>query len=291
MYSSVVPVLAAKFRRVLVRKKDPETMSTLLDDLELTLDDSEHIFELLEFRQDPKERPKNPVSPAVKARLTKQYRSHHNDTQKVVGKQADARADHYITEMPTMKRPSSRGGRKSREQGEEAMYTSDEYSLEGDAGDGDPAGFVVHDNEVEFEKRAKKNTNPPKPSRKKEGDDVEDDAKPKSKSARKKEEPTRGRKKKPDADAPPGPARKKNDADPRTAQIQKTPISVDSSDDDVKPTGTKKAATSRTRRQVVRATDVELESSSDDDPPAKRKGSRGGRKKSESSDEFIEESA
>jgi hypothetical protein len=277
-------------------------MSTLLDDLELTLDDSEHIFELLEFREDPKDRPKNPVSPAVKARLTKTYRSHHSDTQKVVGKQADVRADYYITEMPTRKRPSSRAGRKSREQDDEAMYTSDEYSLEGEDDNGDLAGFVVGDNEVEFEKKAKKKkANPPKrgPKKNADGDDTDfkgfvvDDheAEPKPRTARKKEGAARARKKNSDANATPAPGRKKKgSANVLPPPREKGPISADSSDDDVKLVGHRKAANPRTRRQVVRPSDVELESSSDGERPAKRKGSRGRGKKSESSDEFIEES-
>jgi hypothetical protein len=265
MYSSVVPLLAAKVREILVRKKDPESMSTLLDDLESTLDDYEHIFELLEFRSDLKERLKNPVSPAVKAHLTKEYRSHHHDTQKVVGKQADVRGDYYITEMPTRKHPSGRTGKKSRGQEDEAMYTSDEYSLDGEDDDGDLTGFVVGDNEVEFQKKAKKKANAPKGGRKKKDDgedpDLDDHPKTKPKSGRQKDAPSQARKKKDNAKPPPPPR--------KTASI-----SSDSSDDDVRPINTKKAATPQARRRVVRADYVELELSSDDAPPAKPNGSR-----------------
>lgn len=108
LYTSVIPLLKDITLYYLTGKKtDVEGFLDFLDEVELTLDDYQHILELLEFREDMKDKPKSPIATKIKTAVTKGYKQRHNDVQTTIGKESDVRSDYYIVDKPTAKEMAS----------------------------------------------------------------------------------------------------------------------------------------------------------------------------------------
>ena len=164
-YSSIVPLFASTFKWMLSTKKNPEMLLDYLDNLQLTLEDYEHVMELVEFVDDPKAKPKSSITPGMKARVTRGYKARHYVSGKTaIPKASEVHEDYYITKMPQKsgrarvvddyddldseeierKPKRKKGGKKKK------------WSSDSDDDGSDLDGFVVADDVVEYETSGKK---------------------------------------------------------------------------------------------------------------------------------------
>ena len=132
IYNTTLPLLAERFKHMLSGKKpDAEGFVSYLEELGLTLDDYEHIFELVMLGGDSKNPRKIPVSTSAKTSVSRLYHSRHTDNQKKILPEADVRADYYISERPkgqfSRTSKSSGGSTRRRRRGD---YDYDDYDFE-----------------------------------------------------------------------------------------------------------------------------------------------------------------
>ncbi|OHT12015.1 differentiation specific element binding protein [Tritrichomonas foetus] len=148
LYDTTAPLLAEKFKEMLSgRKPDVQSFVEYLEELGLTQDDYEHIFELTMFGGDSKNPRKMPVSTSAKTMITKFYHSRHTDNQKKILKESDVRADYFISARPgniSRKYRKKKTSRKVRSEANDGDYDYDDYDFEGyEEYDGE---FVLEEN-------------------------------------------------------------------------------------------------------------------------------------------------
>jgi len=132
------------------RNPDVESALDLLDELELILDDYEHIEELLTFlqmKEKPKSRKDGP-KPAIKAALTKGYKQRHTNESGLIGKLSEIRHDYLISEKPQIISKKSRNKTRTIEKKPSKKKSKKEQSSEEEVINSDDEKFVVSDNHV-----------------------------------------------------------------------------------------------------------------------------------------------
>ena len=211
-YSSVVPLLAAKFTWMLATQKDAQMLLDSLDAMQLTLEDYEHVFELVEFVEDPKAKPKSGIAPGMKARVTRGYKQRHYDSGKTtIAKASEVHEDYYIISMPKKKgggrsqasEDESSDGEIVRKPKRKSTKKKQKWSSESDDDGSDMDGFVVDDDVIEYEKApkakgSKKETTEKKPRGRPKKDQTDTEVKEKRPRGRpRKTEATEEKEKKP----------------------------------------------------------------------------------------------